>query len=516
MKLYRHLPANLFTFVSLSLSIFSLQIFGEENDQSLGDISKEVENLKYKNIQLANNLIDKLYITEREDFSELFGAESPNPIYYQEVGSQSGYYAPEGSSKADGPLTLFRRTWLYDCAVALMLAAEKGDEFTSARALWLLKHGQYTRNPDNTKEVLFAGWNFSRNQKKYGDNWTDCRFVTGANVYATISLARYITSDSYAKLPLPFKRKIFKLFNDALVGILYHVETEGPNEGLITSGWSLSVLADFDETNYSYNRILGLLGYGPRKISGYTKPIRRIRTRNVVLEHNNNLVELLSYTLKNYSQLVTKNGKYTYNDLKSIHAKLIDSILEKLYNLDKGSFINGRTELGEKSIYTAVDNASWFSLNLREGDLNEDQLKKLSDALVYSIETFTKDFRISGKSYFGVHYFEDGFEDLYVEKSENHSKSYHIEATCGLIMGLLKFVKNNPNDPNSPLFQTTALKLWRDLQYVINEHGLFYSSLAVKNVSETMDASVSAIWYLLAVNDFEKNPRYYVIPYRKR
>ena len=165
--------------------------------------------------------------------------------------------------------------------------------------------------------------------------------------------------------------------------------------------------------------------------------------------------------------------------------------------------ITGRSASGESSAYSAIDNASWLSASLNLGDLNDEQVKALSDSLVYTINNFTKDFTIVEKTYFGAHYFEEGFEDPHIEKSDSQTEALHVEATCGLICGLLEFANAFSDDPNTPLFRSTASKLWSDLQRFLQDFGFVYASSSVKGIAEPIEASVSAIWYLHTCDYFE-------------
>lgn len=476
-----------------------------ENDSKLDFSPERMELIGRRNINRANELIEKLYITNSEDFTEIFGNQDELPVF-KETGTQSGYYAKEGTRKAEGPLVIYRRVWVYDASIALSLAVENEDPTADARALWLLKKAQYTRDPQKTDGPIFAGWNFSSNQSQFGDDWTDCRFMTGANIYGVRAIADYINSDSFKKIDLKTQIKFYELFANALPGIIYHMNLNGVNDNLVTAGWTLNVLEEFQKTDYSYNRLLGFLGYGPKPVSGYNGPIRRARAMNVVMEHNNNLLALLNYTLANYNRLFGNKRPYTYQELNGIRLKLRNSIFDKFYDTEKGCFITGRTDSGEPSPYTAIDNISWLTTSLKLKELTPEQFDAVLNSLLYTVKSFTKSFRIGSRKYFGAHYFEDGFEDKYIEKSDSHSESLHVEATCGLICGLVKFANTFPEHQHAPFFRATAKGLWKNLQHFLNDHGFVYSSGSLQDVSESMEASVSAIWYLRTVN-FLKNAR---------
>ena len=462
------------------------------------DFEKTVA-LQKKNMRRARKLIESLYLESYVGFENLFD----NKDGYLKVGTQAGYYGKEGTDQAYSLLVIYRRVWIYDAAIALSLAIQNEDSTVNKRALWLLKNGQYTRYPENPKKKIFAGWPFSSNQKDYGDHWTDCRFITGANASGLQAIAEYITSNYYLRLDGKLKAAYSKLYADALSGILYHMESDGPNKGLITSGWSLNILEEISTTNYSYNKVLDMLGYGPIEIDGYPNAIRRVKAKNVITEHNTNVLSLLNYTLDHYERLLGPEGPYTYSDLNEIRLKLRESIYSKLYDDDKCRFISGRSPSGKPSPYTTADNASWLSFSLKLDGLSDEQVEILSDSLFFTVNNFTKEFNILEGTYFGAFHFEDGFEGTYIEKSETHSDSLHVESTCGLICGLLEFANAFPEHPNAPLFRSTASRLWQDMQSVIDDYGFVYALNSLKDVIEPIEASVSAIWYLRTCGYFE-------------
>lgn len=498
-SLRRFLPV--LVVLQLNLSLIASDVSEELNDSTQASDSEGIYVLQQRNMERARDLVQKLYTESSEDLSQLLG----NKNSYVELGTQAGYYGKEGTNQAYSPLVLYKRVWVSDSAIALSLAIQSNDPTADSRALWLLKNGQYSRYPENAEITLFAGWPFSSNQKNYGDSWTDCRFMTGANALTLLAMAQYITSDYYTRLSDKLKAEYLRFYVDALSGILYLVESSGPNEGLITAGWSLNVLEESSKTNYSYNQILDMLGYGLREIDGFTEPIKRVRVRNVVTEHCISTLAVLNYSLEHYEKLFKRNSSLTYNQLNTIREKMRESIYSKLYDNSKSCVIAGRSFSGKPNPYSSIDNATWLSNSLNFDELDNEQVKILSNSLAYTINNFTKDFSIQEKTYFGAHYYEEGFENVYVEKSQDHSAAFHVEATCSLICGLLEFIKAFPEDPNEHLFRSSASKLWEDLQYFINDFGFVYTSTSIKDISEPIEASVSAIWYLRACDYFKKN-----------
>lgn len=457
------------------------------------------------NVAKANEFINSLYVSTTESS---FNASTKKDDYL-EVGTQAGYRSRTDANLDCHPLIIYRRVWAYDAGLALSLAVENGDPTADARARWLLKHGTFIKNPENPDSTIFAGWPFSSNQRHLGDNWADCRFMTGANAYALVGLAKYITSEFFNELSKREQATYLKFYANALEGILYQIESAGPNEGLVTAGWTVNILEESSQTIYSYERLLDILGYGlPETIDNYPNPVQRIRTKNVFIEHCSGILALLNYNLKHYNQLLGADAPYSHSELNNMRTKLRHSIFEKLYHEEEQHFITGRTAYGKPNNCTAIDNTTWLILSLELEELTADQLRALSESLAYTVKNFTKEFFINGRSYFAAHYFEDGFEDPYIEKSFSHSESLQIEATCGLICSLLKLVRKYPENPHVVMFRETTLKLWQSMQYLINDFGFIYSSGSLKNVSEPMEASVSAIWYLRAYNYFNKKSKF--------
>jgi len=462
---------------------------------STNDMSVVVE-LQKKNTQHANDLFENLYSEYTVDL-----ANTPdNPDDDLTLGAQRGYYAEPGSEDENDILILYGRTWIYDTGIGLSLAVANDDPTADKRALWLMKNAQYLADVEDPESKIFGGWNFSTNQAHLGDNWKDQRYITGANTFALIGMAEYIASDFYKALDSELQREFSDFYADALSGILYHFELAGPNKGLVTAGWSLNALDEYAITDYSYYEMLDLVGYGADQINGYPKSVERTRSLNVVTEHCNDLLKALNFTVDHYNQLFGfKNAPYSRKEINKMRIMLRESIFTKLFNEEERRVITGRTLDGEPSVFSAIDNASWLALSVDLEDLDADEVQKLSDSLMYTIITFTADFEIDGSTYYGTHYFPDGFKDPYIVESDSYSSAYHIEATCGLICGLLDFVNVFPEHSHSPIYRDVALELWIDLQRYIDKHGFIYASTAEGGTFEPKEASVSAIWYLMTL-----------------
>jgi|GEM_PF-2701651 len=499
--------------IHYKLSVYAVFLLQSFIASASGNVVRNELNIDFErlraqegiNVARANKLLSSLYDVRRERYPKFI----QDVDVFLDVGMQAGYTIKPGVQMGDNPeydaLLAYRRVWAYDSGIALTLAVATEDPSVHARARWLLKYGEFVENPADPNEQIFAGWPFSINQKHLGDSWRDVRYVTGANSFALTGICHYITSDAFKQLRKTEQRAYLNFFQKALEGMLYHVESDGPNEGLVAAGWTLNILRDIHQTDYVYYDLLDRLGYGwPEKIDGYSDPIRIVRAKNVVLEHCIGMLRLLNYTLDHFDQLVGTASSYTYFELNEVRKKLRDSVFAKLYNKEERHFITGRNAAGVSSSYKAIDNTSWLVLALRLEELTADQTDMLMASLVYTVENFTNQFTENEREYFGAYYFENGFEDPYIEQSFIHSEALHIEATCGLICSLLKFVRQYPNSPHDTLFRETTLRLWKSMQYWVHNNGFKYASLDLKDLYVNLESSTSATWYLFAYFYFNK------------
>lgn len=465
--------------------------------------------LKNSNLQHANFILEKLYCETTEDFA----GTTNDPIDDLSVGTQAGYYAKPGTQGIYSPLVRYGRVWAHDAGTALSLAVKNRDPQAHKRVLWFRKHSQTAFDPSDSRSTLFVGWPFSKNQVYLGDDWTDCRLITGANARALLGVGDYITSEFYRELSADDQAYYQTFFEKALEGILYHIELDGPNEGLISAGWSLNVIEEFHKTGYSYDEVISMVGYGPAFIDGYPSQIKRVRARNIATDHCSNVLALVNYALDNYDQLFRPGSELSRAKLALIRLKLRESMFINLYDYREDRFISGRTESGESSEYASVSNTAWFCLSLKLNELNKKQVGTLSRSLLYTVKSFTKDFVINGKTYFGAFYFQNGFEDPSIEEMDDlHSNILHVEGTCMLINSLLRFTDAFPENSNTPLFHATAIKLWNSLQYLIDDYGFIYDTSLLKSAVDEdppLESSVSALCYLRIYNYFDANPERY-------
>ncbi len=168
------------------------------------------------------------------------------------------------------------------------------------------------------------------------------------------------------------------------------------------------------------------------------------------------------------------------------------------------------------SLHSAIDNCSWLSLSVDYASLPtmpaEDPstaTARLGQCLEYTILQYVKDLRFGPKlcdaktnscppekTYRGTHYFQNAFRDPYIAPSELQESSYHLEATMGLIAGLLRFSEAHPEHPRSPVFAVEARALWAGAQAFVRDYGFAYSSQRIQDLSTQLSSSTAALWFI--------------------
>ena len=272
----------------------------------------------------------------------------------------------------------------------------------------------------------------------------------------------------------------------------------------------------------SYNKILGIAGYPDKRVmhNGDPRPWydrvpadmrARVQARNVVTEHNIDVLAVLNFALEHAMSLGFSDDKRM--ELIDRRCKLRNAIFTKLYDSVKERIITGRTPEDIPSAHTAIDNASWLALfaNLSCPDcfgIREIHRDRLANGLLYTIENFTKDIEFDSQHYFGAHYFESNFEDPYIERAPAGSQErvYHIEATTGLILGLKEFKNAYPEHPYSRYFTFISDKLWSDVQRFVHENGFIYGTVSIQDLFEPLESSTTATWYIDTHDQFVADP----------
>ncbi len=171
----------------------------------------------------------------------------------------------------------------------------------------------------------------------------------------------------------------------------------------------------------------------------------------------------------------------------------------------------------EANAHTAIDNCSWLALSV-EDDLDSLYAERLGRCLQYTVIQFVKDLSAGDedcdpakaqcpprRTYRGTHYFQNAFKDPYIEPSALQESSYHLEATMGLILGLLKFSRAHPDDPRALAFLKEARQLWTGAQSFVRDHGFVYSSQRIQNLSTRMVSSTALVWFIDVYRNFAKN-----------
>ncbi len=167
---------------------------------------------------------------------------------------------------------------------------------------------------------------------------------------------------------------------------------------------------------------------------------------------------------------------------------------------------------GQKSKHTAIDNCTWLSLSVNHEELDT-EVSKLSQCLRYSLIRFAKPLgffsreedRGTDTRYYGTHYFQNAFRDPYINPSQLQESSYHLEATMGMILGLVAFAQAHPEHPDSATFRSEAHLMWVDAGRFIRDHGFLYSSQRILDLSTLLSSSTAVLWYIDAYEHLEEH-----------
>ncbi len=174
----------------------------------------------------------------------------------------------------------------------------------------------------------------------------------------------------------------------------------------------------------------------------------------------------------------------------------------------------GRDRL-EPSAHSAIDNCSWLSLSVdytalaAAADGHSVYTERLGKCLKYTILQYVKDLGFSDngcdpqaascpprRTYRGTHYFQNAFKDPYIEPSALQESSYHLEATMGLILGLIRFAEANPAHPDAQAFLDQSQTLWAGAQAFVRDHGFVYSSQRIQDLSARLVSSTAIVWFI--------------------
>ncbi len=157
------------------------------------------------------------------------------------------------------------------------------------------------------------------------------------------------------------------------------------------------------------------------------------------------------------------------------------------------------------SRHTAIDNCSWLSLSVDYKTLTDSEpIDALARCLEFTALAFGKDIRFGKNTYYGAHYFFDGFEDPYIQATNRQEQSFHLEATAGLVMGLLAFVEHHPKHHKSDFFEREAHRLWGGVQAFVIDHDFPYSSQRILDLSTLLNSSTALIWFIDAYENLNE------------
>ncbi len=135
--------------------------------------------------------------------------------------------------------------------------------------------------------------------------------------------------------------------------------------------------------------------------------------------------------------------------------------------------------------------------------LADEEVHKIAACLQYTINAFVKELPFDEapqeRLYLGTHYFPSDFRDPYIdlspEEQRKQPKSYHLEATAGVILGLWRFADETEHAAGAG-FDRMANALWAKMQHFVRDHDFPYSSQRIHNLSTQLQSSTAAIWFI--------------------
>ncbi len=249
------------------------------------------------------------------------------------------------------------------------------------------------------------------------------------------------------------------------------------------------------------------------------------RAENVVTEHNLDTLSVLNHAVREWDQITRGLPSEVLDRVGGLDEivrwrdKLREAIFELLWDESKGRVVTGGHFVDstfQAANLSAIDNCSWLSLSVDYADLPKTYHDKLARCLHYTVDRFTSDqLAFSGNTYFGAFYFPNNFKDPYVNQSDQQEELYHLEATTGLILGLLYFADalthTHPVDADAFRFQAT--RLWVDMQRFVRDNGqdgFPYSSVRIPHLMTRLPSSTAAIWFIDVYDYYQskvQNPR---------
>ena len=243
-----------------------------------------------------------------------------------------------------------------------------------------------------------------------------------------------------------------------------------------------------------YNFVLAVAGYPDDPSEPYYLRVpegrlrKRVKARNIVAQHNNNMLAVLNLAIDNTRLLGLSDSER--RQLIKRRNKLRMGTFAKLYG-------------GVKNRIVTIDTMASISISAKlaapdMGGISDVQRDQLADALRYAIRSLKKRITFRGETYFGAHYFEPSFEDPSIAGpgQDGQEKVFHLEATTSLVLGLKKFWRAYQNHPYSPYFGYIADRLWENVVKFITDNGFIDGSISIQGPFEPLESSTTATWFI--------------------
>ncbi len=261
----------------------------------------------------------------------------------------------------------------------------------------------------------------------------------------------------------------------------------------------------------------------------------RTRATNVVTEHNLDVLSVLNHALSHVEVIWSRESKPEQERVERRLRAWRDGVQRGIFELlweapqdvpvmekkapngcrlePKPIVMTGRVITGGEFASdghfspnrdVAVDNCSWLALSVDYRTLPPRRVEQLRTCLEYSVEKFADHmpYGANHACYYGSHYFPNSFRDRYIARSDQQERSYHLEATLGLILGLHRFFQAYPQQAGS--LEAKARALWVGVQAFVRDHGFVYSSQRIQDLSTRLASSTAVIWYLDVFDALER------------
>ncbi len=485
-------------------------------------------------------------------------------LFSGELALQREYEDDETEAHDAKFLSSFDRVWAYTQGIALAQLTKEGDPRSTALADRLCSQGIAVRGQNAQGVPVIKGWHFSWNthEDTWKDvrlvTGATAWVIHGLGVYLSSKEAgarppeeRALLQACYlAGLGGLFEHRAQELASDPLAQWLMTAGTtvEGLKyaERIDSIGLSDSRVGLVDDNpevrRWAYYDILDVVGYdslnfdAEPKISTFYRdeqdlPIstrdltlglkntwilsalkKEARAENVVTEHNLDTLSVLNHAIQHWDEMLAGlapsdlRGRIQHAEIVFWRDRLRDAIFQLLWDPVEERVVTGGVfdDDGrfERSSLSAVDNCSWLSLSADLGALGDEEQSKLARCLHYTVDRFTREkLEYNGAEYYGAFYFPNSFKDPYVAVSDKQEELYHLEATAGLILGLLRFSEAYGASAveDAATFRAQAARLWSDMQRFVHdggENGFPYSTVRIQDVMARLPSATAAIWFI--------------------